>query len=313
MDVATITLTISMMGIIILFGALVSWRKTVTPSSKKLVMSLVINIAVPFIILNGVFNTPITDDVLQLIFLVFVISLGFNSTAIVLSILIARLLGFQPTTAKKLSLLSAIGNTGFIAIPLCAAVFGPIGGLLAAIFDAGLDVVLFTLGVAILQSGHQRFTMKSLTALINMPLIAIVVGLTFAVSGLQAPLLLQELSAMLAGLAAPLAMLYIGLLLPPFFKEQKTFFYRSIGFPLTMRLLIFPMTTILIVGFLPIDLFLKQFLVIVTAMPTFLVAPVIYGSYTDFEDEAAITTISSTLLSLLTIPLVSSFASFWFT
>ncbi|GAJ98340.1 hypothetical protein JCM19055_1260 [Geomicrobium sp. JCM 19055] len=73
------------------------------------------------------------------------------------------------------------------------------------------------------------------------------------------------------------------------------------------------MTTILIVGFLPIDLFLKQFLVIVTAMPTFLVAPVIYGSYTDFEDEAAITTISSTLLSLLTIPLVSSFASFWFT
>lgn len=38
MDVATITLTIAMMGLIILFGTLVAIRMTVTEDTKKLLM-----------------------------------------------------------------------------------------------------------------------------------------------------------------------------------------------------------------------------------------------------------------------------------
>ncbi|GAK05931.1 hypothetical protein JCM19037_4469 [Geomicrobium sp. JCM 19037] len=312
MDVATITLTIAMMGLIILFGTLVAIRMTVTEDTKKLLMAVIINIAVPFIILNGVFNTEITDEVLQQVVIVFIVSIIFNSSAILFSIIVLRMFRFQWSKAKKLSLLAAIGNTGFIAIPLCAAIFGPIGGLLAAVFDAGLDVILFTLGVFILQSDNQKFSLRQLKELINMPVIAIAIGLTFAVSGLEAPRLFQDLAGMLSGLAAPLAMLYIGFLLPPFFRQNQRILYRGIQYPLFIRLLFIPSVMILLLSLLDMDPFLRQLFVILSAMPTFMLAPVIYSRYTNEEDTAAMTTVVSTLLSLFTIPLITWVATLLF-
>ena len=69
--------------------------------------------------------------------------------------LLAYLFGFRSLKARKMAILAGIGNTGFIGIPLCAQIFGPTGGLLAAIFDAGLDVVVFTLVIMFLQQGEK--------------------------------------------------------------------------------------------------------------------------------------------------------------
>jgi hypothetical protein len=209
--------------------------------------------------------------------------------------------------AKKLSLLAVLGNTAFIAIPLCTAIFGPIGGLLAAIFDAGLDLVLFTVGVYLLQS-NKKFSIKELKSVINMPLIAIMTGMFFVFSGLEAPMFFKELTSMLSGLAAPLAMLYIGLLVQPFLKERSGLLYKEIWYPLGMKLIIIPAVIAIALSVSPIDEFLKFMLVILTSMPTFLLAPVLFSRHTEHESEAAITTVYSTLLSIMTIPLISLFA-----
>ncbi|MDQ0272817.1 AEC family transporter [Cytobacillus purgationiresistens] len=311
MDAATVTLAITTMGIIILFGAIVAYKIAITTEAKNLFMAIIINIAVPFIILNGVFNTEMTDEVLQQVLIIFGVSIAINTLAVFISLAMGRLLGFQLSLAKKLALLAALGNTGFIAIPLCATLFGPIGGLLAAVFDAGLDVVLFSLGVYILQS-EQRFHIRQLKALLNMPLLAITVGLLYVVSGMNAPVIFQDIAAMLSGLAAPLAMLYIGFLLPPFFKKGHALFYRELWFPLLMKLIIFPGITVLILSLIPIDDFLKQILVILTAMPTFMLASVLFSRYSNEENKAVMTTVYSTLLSLITIPLITLFAAYFF-
>ncbi|NRG45442.1 AEC family transporter [Bacillus sp. CRN 9] len=310
MDAATVTLAIATMGIIILFGAFVAIKVPITKEAKNLLMAIIINLAVPFIILNGVFNTEISDEVFQQVFIIFGASIVFNSVATVIGIIIGRLIGFQLSKAKKLSLLAAIGNTGFIAIPLCATLFGPIGGLLAAVFDAGLDFVLFSLGIYLLQS-DQRFNIKQLKALLNMPLLAITIGLLYVISGLEAPAFMQQLASMLSGLAAPLAMLYIGFLLPPFFKKGQTLYYRELWFPILLKLIIFPALTIFILSLMPLNTFLKQMLVILTAMPTFMLASVLFSRYTNDEDKAVMTTVYSTILSLVTIPLVTVFAGFF--
>lgn len=310
MDAATVTLAIATMGIIILFGAFVAIKVPITKEAKNLLMAIIINLAVPFIILNGVFNTEISDEVFQQVFIIFGASIVFNSVATVIGIIIGRLIGFQLSKAKKLSLLAAIGNTGFIAIPLCATLFGPIGGLLAAVFDAGLDFVLFSLGIYLLQS-DQRFNIKQLKALLNMPLLTITIGLLYVISGLEAPAFMQQLASMLSGLAAPLAMLYIGFLLPPFFKKGQTLYYRELWFPILLKLIIFPALTIFILSLMPLNTFLKQMLVILTAMPTFMLASVLFSRYTNDEDKAVMTTVYSTILSLVTIPLVTVFAGFF--
>lgn len=312
MDVMVVGLTVAMMGLILFIGALVALKNTITYEAKKLFMSVIINVAVPFIILNGVFHADLTEDVLQQIILMFIFSVSFNVLAIGICFLFGRIIGFSITTSKQLSILSAFGNSGFIGIPLCAAIFGPIGGLLAAIFDAGLDVVVFSLGIYLLQS-EGRFTWRHLKALVNMPLMAISLGLVFAFSGWEAPVFLKDLASMLSALAAPMAMLYVGFSLPELVRSKQSVFYRKLWMPLVWKLLVLPMLVMLILSFLPIAIQLKHILVILSCMPTFMLSAVLFSRYTNNERTAVITSIASTLLALGTIPLIAWLSNLWLT
>ncbi len=168
---------------------------------------------------------------------------------------------------------------------------------------------MFSLGIYLLQS-DQRFQFKQLKALINLPLAAIIIGLLFALSGFNAPIILKNLSSMLSSLAAPLAMLYIGFLLPPFFKKKANILFRELWYPLIMRLVLIPVISVLVIVVIPMDDFLQQLFIILTAMPTFMLATVLFSRYTHDEEKAVVTTVISTLLSLVTIPLIAVFASF---
>ncbi|WP_240376863.1 AEC family transporter [Bacillus piscicola] len=308
MDIITVALAIAMMGIIIAIGVVVAKQITITENIKKLFVVLIINVAVPSIILNGVFNTEMTDAILRQVFTVFGFSIVFNASAVLFAVIVGKMFRLETSLAKKLSLLAALGNTGFIGIPLSLAIFGPLGGLLAAVFDAGLDVILFSVGVYLLQS-NQGFDIRQLKALLNPPLIAITFGMLFAVSGFEAPVLLQDLTAMLSGLAAPLAMFYIGFLLPPFFKKGEAFFFPQMWLPVSLKLLVIPLLAMPLILLLSLDGILPHLLILLSAMPNIMLAAPLFGRYTNDEDKAAMTTIYSTLLSLLTIPLVAWLAN----
>ncbi|CEI82201.1 MULTISPECIES: AEC family transporter [Oceanobacillus] len=310
MDVTTVILTVIMMGLILFIGALVALKNTITYEAKQLFMSVIINVAVPFIILNGVFNTDLTDDVLHQVILMFICSVSFNVLAVGICFLFGKIIGFSMTKSKQLALLAAIGNSGFIGIPLCAAIFGPTGGLLAAIFDAGLDVVVFSLGIYLLQNNN-HFEWRHLKALVNMPLIAISFGLIFAFNGWGAPVLFKDLASMLSALAAPMAMLYVGFSLPDLFRSKQPLFFRELWMPLVWKLLILPIMVMIILSFLPLETLLKNILVILACMPTFMLSAVLFSRYTDKEQEAVVTSVFSTILALGTIPFIAWLSAFW--
>lgn len=84
-------------------------------------------------------------------------------------------------------MLSGLVNTGFIGIPLCAAILGPEGAIYAAIFDAGVDLVIRTGGVMILRKS-KTFTLSTIIkSLINIPTLAIIFGLFFAYANIRTP------------------------------------------------------------------------------------------------------------------------------
>lgn len=311
MDISIVVTTVSMMAVIIAFGILAGLKLQITYEAKRLLMAIIINIAVPAIILNGVLNTDITDELLLNMLIIFVISILVNLFAIGLSLLVAWLFGFRSAKARKLAILSGIGNSGFIGIPLCAQIFGPVGGLLAAVFDAGLDVVVFTLIIILLQKGQsdRQFSFRHLKPLVNMPFIAILTGITIAVTGIEPPQIANEMASMLSGLAAPLAMIYVGLLIPGFIQHKKKIQVKFVSIALVMKLLLLPVTAMFMIQFFPLALEIKQVVFIQVAMPTFMLAAVLFARYADDEDSAVMTIICSTLLFLLTIPLMAYIAT----
>ncbi|MDE5412538.1 AEC family transporter [Alkalihalobacterium chitinilyticum] len=308
MDIYVVATSIMVMGIIIAIGATLAFKVEITTEIKHVLILIILNIAVPSIILNGVFNTEVTTQLLHQVVIIFGLSVIFHLGALLFAWILSRLLRFESTFAKKMTILAALGNTGFIGIPLCATIFGPVGGLLAAIFDAGLDIVLFSVVIYMLQS-EKRFQFSQLKALINIPLLAIIIGLTAVITGVEPPQFLRQLTSMLSALAAPLAMLYIGMLLPPLFQKRGFLFYKQIWFPLGVRLLIIPIVTMLIISLLPLDYLVSNIVIILSAMPTIMLATVLFARYSNDEELAVITTVYSTLLSLLTIPLIAFIVS----
>ncbi|AOM81912.1 hypothetical protein BBEV_0519 [Salisediminibacterium beveridgei] len=314
MNVTLVSTSITVMGVIIALGMLFAWKVPISQDVKKVLILIILNIAVPSIILNGVFNTDVSGNLLNQAFLIFMISIIFHIGALLFAWLIAKLFRFESTLSKKLVVLAALGNTGFIGIPLAATIFGPVGGLLAAIFDAALDLVLFTIVIAFLQSGSGMSIRSVLKSFINVPLIAITVGLTSAVVGFEPPAFARQLTEHLAGLAAPLAMLYIGMLLQGLFKRSGVGAYRQIWFPLTVRLLAIPLMTMFVLSWTPLSADLKNLVIILSAMPTFTLSAILFARYLPDKDEntAVITIAYSTLLSLLTIPFITWLAAVWF-
>ena len=311
MEITVVFTSVTVMGAIIAIGMLFATAVPVTAEMKQALILIILNIAVPSIILNGVFNTDLSGGLLNQVLLIFGISIVFHTGALLFAWTLAGVFGFRSVLAKKLIVLAALGNTGFIGIPLAATIFGPVGGLLAAVFDAALDLVLFSVVIAILQSGSPVSIRSMVKSLINAPLIAVTVGLTSAAAGFEPPAFIRQLTEHLAGLAAPLAMLYIGMMLQGVIRQTGIAAYPHIWFPLTVRLLAIPMLTMAVLLVTPLDTEMKHLVIILSAMPTFTLSAILFARYLPDRDEktAVITIAYSTLLSLLTIPLMAWLAS----
>ncbi|MCL7749365.1 AEC family transporter [Halalkalibacter alkaliphilus] len=307
MNLQSVIASVSVMAIIMIIGFLLERKTKSAIEAKQLIIQILVILAVPSVILNAIFQTEITDKVLSQMGLIFLFSVTINCLGILIGLVVAKIVGFTSLKARQIAVLAGLGNTGFIGIPLCASIFGPMGGLLASIFDAGMSLTAFTVAVLLLQE-KMKFSLANFKPLLNPPVIAISFGLLFAISGFEAPSLIKQVSATLAGIAAPLAMLYVGLLIPSIFQKNKDvekLQIKNVALPIFLKLLLMPVVTLLIMKGIPIDSFMKELIIIQSAMPTLTLATVLFVRYSNGDRSGLITVVTSTALSLLTIPVIA--------
>lgn len=127
------------------------------------------------------------------------------------------------------------------------------------------------------------------------------------------PFLLTDLFDRLAALAAPLAMFYIGIMTISLFKVRSTKGMtgtRSIlWLPLLVKLALLPVFAVLIGKALSLDQVMLQTLQ--AAMPTLTLSTILFAKYSADEEMGTITTILSTLVAFLTIPVMIYLMNLW--
>lgn len=303
MEMQPLLTSILIMGVIIAIGALIANRTPFTTDGRQLMITIIVNVAMPCIILYGIFATTIDQHLLKQIFIIFIVSILINCVGMLMGAIGAKGMGLPSQKVREIAIVSGLGNTGFIGLPLCAALFGPKGALLAAVFDAGLDFTIWTVGVMLLQD-KQEFRIKNLRTLLNIPMFAIVIGLLIATFGIQPPEAVKQLTGILANLASPMAMLYIGMLIPTLLKNKRTVSLPMLGLPISIKLFLFPLVTIVILYLTSLDTDITQVVLIQAAMPTIAMASILFARYAADEEMGAMTTVFSTLLALATIPAV---------
>lgn len=308
MEISVVFHSISLIAILIILGAIAARAYPYNTSTKQMYITLITNIGMPAIILSSIFSVDVNKDTFKIMMLIFISSITINILGLTLGFLATTI--FKRNSDKKIevAILSAFGNTGFIGIPLCAVLFGPEGALYAAIFDAGVDFTIWTVGVFLLQ-GDKKINISLLKDMINIPLLAIILGLLIAAIGVEMPAMVIDVTEMLATFAVPLAMFFIGGIVVNFQSNQIQINYFEIVVPVLIKLIILPGIVIVILINSSLSQLTFDVLIIQSMMPALTLSSVLFAKYARDDKFGALITIISTVASLFIIPLLLYFVN----
>lgn len=300
--------SIALITIMIIIGAFITKEIEFNNDIRKMFTTIIVNIAMPCIILSSIFKLDMTDKLLINAFLVLFLSIFINILGIIIGWLFASKLYPSLDRSREISILSGLGNTGFIGIPLCAILLGPEGALYAAMFDAGVDITLWTVGSLILQR-EKKINLNTLKSLINIPMIAIILGLTLAIIQLKPYSFFLDLFNLLAAIGAPLAMFYIGMLLINLYKTRTVSSFsthkKALWLPITIKLILLPIIVLIIGNVINLDnTILFQTVLVQSMMPSLTLASILFSKFSSDEELGAAITAISTIFAMITIPLM---------
>lgn len=231
------------------------------------------------------------------------IAVGLSVLSFAVKLVVTTLIYLKNTdTTRPLDQFACVySNAGFIGIPLIQGVFGSEGVFYLTAYLAIFYLLNWTHGIMIL-SGEMSFT--SFTKALRSPaIIAIAIGFSVFIFQIELSDLITEPINMIADMNAPLAMFVAG------FAMSKANVKKIITNPKIykvcfIRLILIPLIVIGIFSFFNIPTIILGTIVIVTACPVAISIILFAYRYEQDITYATELMISSTILSMLTIPLL---------
>lgn len=201
-------------------------------------------------------------------------------------------------SAAVFTVLSILPNAGFVGMPIIKAAYGELGLFYLSAFLVGFNLVVWTICVFLFTGVNLR----SLKEAINPGFLAAVLGTLLFLLRIKLPTPLAATVTQLGSLTTPLAMLLLGARLPQI--EPQVFRNKALWIGNGIKLLVMPVLTLVAMRLLQFDSLVTAVVVISMAMPAPAVAQLFAEKY-GHDIKMATTGISiSTLLCVLTIPLV---------
>lgn len=233
-----------------------------------------------------------------------VLSLGVTAVSVGLSLTYQRWRREEQSSAS-VAVGGAFGNTAFLGIPLCAALFGPAAGAQAALCDFGNTLGTFTVGTHVLNRAREdRGAQVSLwRAAANRNTLALAAGLLTGRLPLVLPEWLLAPVAGVAGAALPVAMMVVGATIAGL--GQKAGLFKVAGERLALmaalKLGVEPAAA-LAVAAVAVPREVRPVVVLIAAMPTMATLPVVARQFGGDEELIAAAVFLTTVLCFLTIP-----------
>jgi malate permease and related proteins len=310
MQTQIITEQIIIAGIIVLTGAIGSWMKVINEDVRVSISRLVFNITLPLLIFTTVSRMEMNQEVL--------VNSGWAAFFSALSFLIkylvgkisVRLFNLPPRSAVIHELHTMFGNIVFLGFPLIAALYPNEEALLyATIYYMVSTFIQWTYAVFRLKGQKEVSWNERFKNLLNPNTVAFFVGVSMFLVHLKLPEIVNTPLISIGKATSPLALLYIGSTLAR--TSLKGAMKRGDIYLLSMnKLVLIPIILLLIINmaihYLGVDLgqMAKTIIILESAMPCMSMIVIMAKTYGAADDLAAENVFLTTLLSLLTLPLV---------
>ena len=296
--VSTVTYQVVIMFLLAGIGALMFRSGKISLEGSKSIGSILVNLSLPAVIINGFLVERTPERITGLL-----LSALLAAVTLALAILAAWVCFRKDPMAQ---FAAAFSNPGFFGIPIILSCLDNEAIFYIAAYVAFLDLLQWSYGVSLLTGATENITPKQL---LTAPfVIAIEIGAFFFLTGFPVPGILAKAVTHLANLNTPLAMFATGVYLAQ--TDPKKMVRKAVLYKISVvKLLVVPLLAMVMLALLPKAYFdLKLTLLIAAACPTGTNIAV-YAQLHDRDFGYAVETVAvTTILSLLTLPLVTQLA-----
>ena len=262
---------------------------------------IILNITMPCLIVASVATgdeLPGTAEILS----VLKVAAVFYGMELLLSAVVPRLLGGTDKQKGVWRYTLVFPNMAFIGYPVAVALFGPEALFYAVILVLPFNLLAYSLGPLML-AGRAKFRWQQLT---SPCIIASVIALVVALGHIQLPAIVGECAGFVGNLTTPLSMLVVGSLLAGL-SVGKVFASPRLWALTAVRLLVLPALLWLLLGWMNVEPpMVAGIAVILMAMPTAVNGSMLSMEYGGDTECMAQITFLTTLVSIITIPVVSA-------
>ena len=289
---------IAIMALLMAVGIYLSRKGFLSPQGTKDLGAILLRIIIPCVIVKSYITTYSRERLLEL-----ALSAGLALVAFILAMGIAYLVYGKSRRIENFA--AAFCNAGFIGIPLAQAVIGDEGVFYMAASVALLNLFQWTYGVYIMTDRRDSISAKTIAK--NPVVIAIVIGIALFLSRLPVPGILTSTMGYIAGTNTPVAMILMGTYMAKL-PWRKLLDKRAYGCVL-FRLVVIPAVVLAVFWALPIsnqNVALAAYLAAATPVGANIC---VFAQQYDCDYEFSVVTVClSTVLSIVTVPLMVSLA-----
>jgi len=300
---------ILILSILIFIGIAGAKFEVISPGGKDMLAKLIFNITLPLMLLTNFSRISITPRLLTNSLHILLLTFLALAFMLLFSWFITKAFRMPRGEASIFKTHCVFGNIVYLGFPLIAALYGEEGLLYAGMFQLVTNMMIWTIGVVILNQGKNLSILQNIRHILNPNSFAVVIGFFMFLFSVKLPHVLMQSFGGLGDATAYLSMVYIGAMM--YYSSLKGFLNRREVYIFTLsKLFILPVILIFVlskaIDFIPggLDRIVIVVLVLLVAMPG-MANVVIMAKIFGADDKLATANVAvSTVVSLISLPIV---------
>jgi predicted permease len=300
---------IAILAILVLIGLLASRTRVISSESKDFLAKVIFYVTLPAMLFTNFSKITLTPELLSNSLQALLLSLCVLLFMLFAGWLTSKMAGLRSGPAAIFRLHSMLGNIIYLGLPLVSSQFGQEGLLYGSIFILVSNILMWTVGVAVITPGKGFSLRGSIQKIFNINTVAIITGFILFLLSIKLPPFILDSVGSLGGTTTYLSMIFIGSVL--YYADSRKMLRNKNVYLLSLnRLLIVPFLIIGVFALLNyfFPLLLKKevlsVMVMQAAMPCMVNVVIMVNILGENDDTATANVFVSTVLSVITIPLI---------
>ena len=301
MDIMVVFQTMLKLFLLLVLGFVLFKCHIFDEYTNKKISALIVNVASPMLIISSIAGVEGNDK--SIVFLMIGAGILMYIGFIILGKIINRIFPFPKKDWPVYECMVVFANTGFMGYPVLLDVFGQEAVFYASLIHMAFNFFVYTYAIMCLTKSDDSEFKLNFKQLLTPGIVLIFIGILIYLFDMQLPSVLMDTINSVGSLTAPLSMMMIDSSLAVYPIKDSFTDWRSYVFAF-VRLIIVPFVTMIVCRLLHINPYYANITIITNAMP---VGSMVLMLATQYNANVKIVTkniVVSTLLSVITIPIV---------